>query len=152
MFFLQSVVYYLVLVYCLISFTSLAFPNSLSYNKQKFGTRKFRMKFKYAFRTCGNHLLSICQGCQVSRILREAHAFCFDLPLASALAIVLRKAIFSRISPAFKIWPECVDQNWVKAFKYGHLKHFRNGEMQNFLRQPNQGGLPIFLQLYDNNF
>ena len=50
------------------------------------------------------------QGCQVSRILREAHAFCSDLPLASALAIVSRKEIVSRISPAFKVWSECIDE------------------------------------------
>ena len=49
------------------------------------------------------------QGCQVSRILREAHAFCFDLPLASALAIVSRKAIVKRISPVFKVWSKSID-------------------------------------------
>ena len=41
-----------------------------------------------------------------------------------------------------------IDQNWFKPFKYGHLKHFTNGKIQNFLRQPNQGGLPIFSRLW----
>ena len=57
------------------------------------------------------HISKLLQGCQVSRILREAHAFFFDLPLASALAIVSRNAIVPRISPAFKV------QNWSELVK-----------------------------------
>ena len=32
-----------------------------------------------------------------------------------------------------------IEQNWLKTFKYRHLKHFSNSEMQNFPRQSNQG-------------
>ena len=37
-----------------------------------------------------------------------------------------------------------IDSNWLNTFRYGHLKRFSNGKMQNFLRQSNQGGLPKF--------
>ena len=41
-----------------------------------------------------------------------------------------------------------IDSNWLNTFRYGHLKRFSNGKMQNFLWQSNQGGLPEFLSLW----
>ena len=38
--------------------------------------------------------------------------------------------------------------NWLNTFRYGHLKRFSNGKMQNFLWLSNQGGLPEFLSLW----
>ena len=32
-----------------------------------------------------------------------------------------------------------IDSNWLNTFRYGHLKRFSNGKMQNFLWQSNQG-------------
>ena len=35
-----------------------------------------------------------------------------------------------------------IDSKWLNTFRYGHLKRFSNGKMQNFLQKSNRGRLP----------